>query len=222
MRAKSIRSLSVFLFAVCLIISSLLTGAYDFPPMLQQLSDAMVAVKRLDNMEYTYQCDIFSGGETRSMWIDVLYDQLTGAFAADYYERDEDGTRHILREVYDADRGIIPESGNTAAPYIDLLTYFDFDLSYVTGINSFHDDGMTAVCLTLDPSVNLKELADDPSALIINDVSVTYMVDSCNILCSESALINMMSDQDGSVSINATISVSRYNSDDILAKIRSL
>lgn len=100
MGKRKIRILFVILFLVAITAAAVTVKSMNQDEM-GQVRNAMRNLRRLDNLEFSYQ-NTFSdkeGAETSR--IDVWSDQLTGQWTAEYYTSDEDGTWMYLQQFCD-------------------------------------------------------------------------------------------------------------------------
>lgn len=141
MGKRKVRILFVILILGVITAAAVTVKSMDQDEM-GQVRNAMRNLRRLDNLEFSYQ-NTFSGkeGEETSR-IDVWSDQLTGQWTAEYYTSDEDGTWMYLQQfcdgmfVYDYNEWNGDWSGNSEvksmeAPNWDELTtisYRDSDI----------------------------------------------------------------------------------------------
>lgn len=100
------------------------------------LQDAMRELRRTDNLEFSYESSIQTGGVKKSEKIIVWANQLAGSWVSEHYTTDEDGTRLYLKQFCDGMRVYhyidwsgeweLQESEETNIPYLNNL----MDLPY--------------------------------------------------------------------------------------------
>lgn len=135
MEKRKIQALLMIAFAVAL-TTSIMMGETTQSEELALLQDAMRELRRTDNLEFSYESTIESGGIEKSEKIVVWADQLTGSWVSEHYTTDEDGTRMYLKRVCDG-RHIyhyedwsgeweLQQGEETQIPYLDRV----IDLPY--------------------------------------------------------------------------------------------
>lgn len=101
MEKNKIRAAAVIIFGALLAISVLMGGNAE-QGELGRLQEAMRNLKRVNNLQMTYEYSAAHRGITTAEQADIWADMLTGCWVSEYYMTDEDGTRPYMKQFCDA------------------------------------------------------------------------------------------------------------------------
>lgn len=143
MEKRKIHALLAMAFTVALVTSAIMSE-HTQSEELALLQGAMRELKRTDNLEFSYESTIESGGVVKSEKTIVWADQLTGSWVGEYYTTDEDGTRMYLKRVCDGRRVYdyedwsgeweFKQGEETDIPYLDRVLDLPYGSSDITDI----------------------------------------------------------------------------------------
>lgn len=101
MEKNKIQAAAVIIFGALLAVP-VLTGGNAEQGELGRLQEAMRNLKRVDNLQMTYEYSVTQRGSTTAEQADIWADMLTGCWVSEYYITDEDGTRPYMKQFCDA------------------------------------------------------------------------------------------------------------------------
>lgn len=147
MEKRKIQTLFMMVFTVALTVTAVLGNATQSEE-LALLQSAMRELRRVDNLEFSYESMIGTLGTTKSEKINVWADQLTGSWVSEHYTTDEDGTRLYLKRVCDGTQvyhyedwsgeWILQKNEKTEVPYLDQVIDLPYGRSDIVNVELIH------------------------------------------------------------------------------------
>lgn len=120
-----------------------------------QVKEAMRAVRRLNNLHYTYAGSVYDKNGSEVSKAEVWADQLTGGWQAEYSVTDEDGEWPFLRRYCDG-KSVYEDKDwdgewelcadeELGPPNIEELTMLSYDTKDIFEENMRQEDGYTVI-----------------------------------------------------------------------------
>lgn len=179
MEKNKIRATAVIIFGALLTIPMLMGGNAE-QGELGRLQEAMRNLKRVNNLQMTYEYSVTQRGITTAEQADIWADMLTGCWVSEYYVTDEDGTRPYMKQfcdarnvyVYDEWTGeweLAEGAVSNAVPNLGIITTLDYRAEDILETETGEEDGQQRVTYRFTPAYLERERNER-----VADVEETY------------------------------------------------
>lgn len=154
MEKKSVQAVGTVVFSFLLYVGAV-AGANTQSGEIGQIQDAMRELKRVDNLQFSYQTRFFDSESESIQEADTWLDMLTGAWVSEHSNTDEDGTLLYLRQYFDGDNSFEyittrgewhrTEDGNTQVMNLGALTSIPYKKEDIADISVTEEEGICTI-----------------------------------------------------------------------------
>lgn len=233
------RAIFIIILFILLLQAAALSGTARESDSFGQVKAAMRAIRRVDNLQYTYESTISYQNGNETSRVEVCSDQLTGSWRAEYFKVDADGAWMFLQQ-YCNGKEIFHRSGNEdfwtgngqeenlKAPNLPELVSLDYDSNDILEETVVSEGDLKKISHNFQIDYMMDMMKQYQNAKVV-DAGVDYWVDrkgvlkkkrfSLALMQPEKTERNDITEGQEEIRISIEVEVTDYNRDRIAAKV---